>query len=354
LSNYDKNIYDLLGELCNLDRIKQIIRDSKDDAPPQVKKELVIGKTMPDVLKNLKSAVTNKLIDEKVVFGVLREAEENGNQHIFYFTPRTKAVQKKVQDGSRIAEILWGKKWQSTMGFPAVHLVPEESRWADFRPAGVNGKPADWLGKIYRLELHERYDKETDRGATYVTKRFEIVPERNVFVVRWNQPDLLEIRIHRAENTSRKALATRLKSIWEMLAEAFSVDEFVEVPIKETVRKMLTKFSDAPNSGLPFAPGNVALRCTDGGGVSLTSPDTEQGDLFSAIERGDAMRGALKRNATCQQSSIKWRKSAADELLDEDLRMVLGGHLTNEVIIASRISSKAIDYVTDQLRRFGR
>jgi hypothetical protein len=77
------DIYELLDQLATADQIQDLLRRHKKASAKEISKEILVGGTKPDVLKNLKSAVDHGHLPPADVIQLLQESEENGSQHIF-------------------------------------------------------------------------------------------------------------------------------------------------------------------------------------------------------------------------------------------------------------------------------
>jgi hypothetical protein len=134
----------LVSEWCAIEQIAQLLRDAKDtsgevrvSAP---KKEILIE-------ENLRKAVEARAIPLDKVYNLIRESEENGNQHIFYY--RRSGQSGTLDD---VATRLWGAQWQKKMDLPRTDLVENDFIFADLHPWNARLKPLDWVLKIYGHE----------------------------------------------------------------------------------------------------------------------------------------------------------------------------------------------------------
>ena len=99
----ERDPYDLIQELASNDQIKDVLRKYKllaDD--PTIKKELLVGGNQDDLIARLKKAVLNDRIPFAAVAELIRQSEENGNQHILYYSPRSAGVSKWTGSCSKI------------------------------------------------------------------------------------------------------------------------------------------------------------------------------------------------------------------------------------------------------------
>src|SRR5205085_9276660 len=108
----------------------------------------ISAETKDDLVgRNLREAVEAKAINLEAVFDLIRSGEENGNQHIFCYKPKSLSIANALTFES-IARQLWKKDWEQIVeGFPAIKLKPNDYQYSDFRPHPT--KQNDWILKIY-------------------------------------------------------------------------------------------------------------------------------------------------------------------------------------------------------------
>lgn len=338
----EKEYYDLVDSLCTVEQVKDVLREYKADYGTDVRV------TAPDkatlIASNLANAVDAGIVPAHRVFELIRSSEENGNQHVFYFKAGTDSIRARLRRGRDvIAPHLWGEQWETTTGFPKPNLVPNEYVWADFRP-GKQGRGMDWVAKLYGHESVERFTGEIEEQGRYIYRQYEVVDERVVCVARWNDPDLLELRVPRA--TSKKLISRRLRTLTEALAPAIDAADIVPWDLA-AARKNLLRRQDQHRS--VYDLGDTRLR-DSAHGTALFHPYTEEEDLFTAIERHDAVE-LLLRQGDCEQLTVRWLPRGP---VQEMVRAVIGALAPNEVNILPQTSPEVVDYVTDQLRSFNR
>jgi hypothetical protein len=189
----------LAEALCTSDQIKELLRTRKGDKNVRLSAE-----SKEDLVhRNLREAISAKAIDIREVFDLIRLAEENGNQHIFYYRPRTKHLADSLTH-ELIARQLWGPAWEKQVSqFPSLRLKPNDYRYADFRV--FTKKPKDWILKIYGQNVIARFTGKTEQRGSSLWREYTEEPLRIVLSARWNSPDLLEIRVQRDESRRRVA-----------------------------------------------------------------------------------------------------------------------------------------------------
>ena len=120
------------------------------------KRQFAIPRVKKQAFDLIRKCVINGDITRDSLIHAIQLAEENGNQHIFYFAPTSDKLRELLDNGELIASTLFGRPdWREAMGFPRIASIPGGSEaflWADFR-VGVEGKPRDWVAKIYDREV---------------------------------------------------------------------------------------------------------------------------------------------------------------------------------------------------------
>src|SRR5260370_5266404 len=227
------NLYILIKELATADEIRDLLRRHKEDHP----KEILVSGTKDDVVNHLERAVAEGIVKRTEVLDLLQEAEENGDQHIFYFVPKSAAVARRCKNGQEVASLLWGDEWKEKMGFPRFTLVPSSHEWADFR-VGLRRKPNDWIAKIYGHEVQRRLFKEETLVDDTLVRYYKKVEQRTVSLARWNEgngPSLLEIRVPRCD--SKATLLFRREAICTRLNPALTEDDCLPWCLRKAIRR---------------------------------------------------------------------------------------------------------------------
>lgn len=106
----------LVQELCTTEQVKELLRSARERAEKGHKREVRIsGDDKADVIHgNLRDAINNRKVDIAAVYELLHRAEENGDQHVFYFRPRrgnAEALREQVKIES-VGRALLGADWR--------------------------------------------------------------------------------------------------------------------------------------------------------------------------------------------------------------------------------------------------
>ncbi|MCC6394769.1 MAG: hypothetical protein IT167_29515 [Bryobacterales bacterium] len=323
--------------MCTAEQIQSLLRLHKGSDGVRItaeNKEALVS-------RNLRDAVDAKVITEEQVNNLIRGAEENGGQHIFYFRC-TKAYGAKLSL-NLVAENLWGKNWATKMQFPRYELKENDFVWADARQWSPEKKPRDWTLKVYGDEVHHRFLGEShEDGKKLLVRKYAVEQKRRVLLARWNDPDILELRVPSDE--SRRRVLGWVQKLWNMLQTGLQRSEFKEWDLTKARSKMV---AEAKANSKYYTTRDTVLLDPNSNAVEF-HPHSAQGDLFASDATTQAIDGLLKANSGCIQTSTTWL--ARDGVLSKDLRTYIGGMSTNELIVREHCEARDLDYVTDQLR----
>lgn len=296
------------------------------------------------VVRNLRDALDARAITLESVFNLIRDAEENGNQHICYFRPKTKKLTEALTLDF-LATNLWGPQRSKVTGaFPAIRLTPNAFMYADLRQHNPR-KPKDWLMKIYGDTLITRpTGKVEDRGDNLFWKEFKNEPLRIVLLARWNSPDLLELRVQRDE--SRKRIDAWFTQLWSMLRPALIPEQFIAWDLDRALAKLVLN-QDKNEAVYEFRDASVM---DEKGGVRARfESDSDQGNLWASARTKESLQAYVKDIGNCEAGGILWKPQPSGTPAKE-LRTLIGARRRNEIIVPSHCPAGDLEYVTDQLR----
>ncbi|MGA2001288.1 MAG: hypothetical protein ABSG52_14960 [Terriglobales bacterium] len=343
MSTNQDELFRLVELFATSEQVKQLLRLAKDHEAVRITAE-----NKSDLIqRNLRSAVASKAITLDQVYGLVREAEENGGQHIFYFKPRNKTVAESMAFES-VAKQLWGTDWQKKMSFPNVKTAKNHFVYGDFRLWNPTKKPLDWMLKLYGHMQFERFTGEEKQEDGGLWRLF--VPEdlRIVLIARWNSPDLLELRVQRDQ--SRKRINSWLAEIWKMLGPALDKGNIDAWDLSKARRRMIDE--EQKNQHI-YQFRDTRLEDSVSNRMSFESHAT-QGNLFASTEAKQAINDVLAaKNSRCTHLSVNWLPTK-DGTLSREYRTLLGDREAHEVIFSAQCSAAEVDYVTDKLRYFSR
>jgi hypothetical protein len=330
----------LVEKLCTTDQIKNLLRERKGDKDVRLTAE-----SKEDLVqRNLRAAIGAKSIELDKVFDLIRLAEENGNQHIFYYSPRSKKIADALSFES-VGRQLWGPNWEKQVEqFPTLRLKPNDYQYSDFRV--LTKKPKDWILKVYGQALITSATGKMEKRGNSVWREFVEEPLRIILLVRWNSPDLREIRVQR--NESRRRIDDWLRQIWVMLQPALSQSNVDAWGIERAIARIILEHKI--NEKLyTFRDASIE----DKGVHASFQAYSDQGDLFASQRSIDAIESYIKAKADCRGLTVTWFANP-NAVPQEEIKTLLGVKMANEVIFSSHCLPGDLDYVTEQLRRFSK
>lgn len=301
--------------------------------------------------RNVRAALDSNAIKLEEVFDLIRSSEENGNQHIFYYKPKTRRLAEAL-NYEEIARRLWGERWEKAVGeFPAIRLKPNDYRYSDFRKKAKrpdDKNPKDWVLKVYGHSLVTRFTGNIEqRGQNTFWREYIEEPLRIVLLARWNYLDLLELRVQR--NESRKRVDSWHNKLWEMLKPALVRSQFDEWSLDKSMGKLIRE-QQRNDDIYNFRDASIV----DQTGVHATfQTESDEGDLFASIETRESIKSFLDAKSECDGLTVTWLKKT-NGIPIKDMRTLLGANEPHEMVALAHCSSGELDYVTNQLRRFSR
>jgi hypothetical protein len=332
-------LLDLIEENCTIEQVKGILRPASGNKDVKVS-----APTHRELVQiNLRAAVNSHSLDIGRVYDLLRESEENGPQHIFYFRCKNKDIQALLTlDYMR--KSIFGSKVP-----PEPHLDHKPNGFviSEIRPWSSR-KPADWALKIYGHEARELPTGEVDRSNPARIARFYRMEEfRFVLLARWNGPDALELRI--PETDSRQRLESWRSYLYNTVRVAIPFDRVLPWTLSPVSRRL---FDEKDNHPTIYSLGDAKLEDEFHNIYSIQShaPDS---NLFSGVAADSAAKGVLEHNGTHKAQRVLWLKQP-DDGFSTDISTLIGARQENEVVFSRHQNSRGIDYVTRQLRSFSK
>lgn len=248
-----------------------------------------------------------------------------------------------------VAQKLWGPDWEKTLAsFPLVKLKPNDYKYSDFRRIGER-KPKDWILKIYgHSSIVRATGKVEHRANGSIWREFVEEPLRSVLLARWNNPDLLEIRVQR--NESRRRVEEWHNTVWNMLKPAVLKEDFSAWILTKAMGKIVTEEESHPgvytfrDAGVVDPSGDIHANF---------QAFSDQGNLFNNIQTRDAITSYLDANSELRGLTVTWLRNEKGRP-GVDIRTLLGVKDSHEMIVAGHCVDGDLDHVTDQLRFFGK
>ena len=333
----------LAEKLCTGDQVRDLLRTKKGNESVRItaddKEDLI--------RKNLRNALEANAIEIQKVYDLIRDAEENGNQHIFYYRATQKLADVLVFE--HLAKQLWGSSWQRAVAeFPSIRLKPDDYKISDFRLVSTL-KPKDWILKIYgEKTIMRATGKENTEPDGSVWREF--VPEnlRIVLSARWNSPDLLEIRVQR--NESRRRIEEWHNQIWKMLSPAMTKDQFKAWELNPSMKNIAL---DAEENTEIYDFRDVGIEDEANLIKGTFQAISDDGNLFKSELTRKAVKDFLKAGGELNTLAVRWLARPNSEPLNE-LRTLLAARDLHEMIVGGHCIAKDLDYVTGQLRAFSK
>ncbi len=328
-----------LIEKCTTEQITAVLRRYKEKGRVKVtapnKEELI--------KKNLREAVRSGEVSKEDIYDLIRENEENGNQHVWFFRPKRGLA--PLFEYASVAERLFGPKWQENVAqYPSLYLKPNSFTISDFRSSAR--KPKDWYLKIYGHAIVQRATggrDERDEGRFWL--EYQHQPLRSVILIRWNSPDLLEIRVQR-DDSRRRTLAW-YEEAWAHLKPAFLREQFTPWALEPVLAKLVTE-ADKHRELYDFR--DVKLLDKSERLQTTYEPIDDEASLFDHKDVLQELQKKVAAGGTLRDLAVTWLKGKT--AFESNLRVLLVTRNSNETLVASHCSARDLDHATDQLRRF--
>ena len=345
----------LVKDLATTEQIQDLLRSRKGHDNVRIS-----GENKGQIVeRNLREAVEQRAIDIERVFDLIRDAEENGNQHILYYKVRSRAIADALAF-EKFAPRFIGANWVTKLenDYPQIRLIPNDFKVSDFRQ--LPKKPKDWILKIYGQVTIERSTNEQEmEGDNSLWRKFIYESLRIVLIARWNSPDLLEIRVQRGGD-SRKRIEGWHNVVWEMLKPHVVRNQFTPWELALAMKNFAARQSS--NQSV-YHVSDAEITDSQGNHATFET-ELETGDLFASTEVRQSLQGFLKANSDFNGATLTWltNKTAVPS---RELRTVVGirqslamrqslAATSNEIVVQAHCTAEDLDYVTGQLRAFNK
>lgn len=329
----------LIKEHCTAEQIKAVLRGATGNKDVKVS-----ASSKEDLVEaNLRDAFRSHSIDIERLRDLLREAEENGPQHIYYLRTTARDVaQQLTLEHARTT--LFG----ATVPKAPTYLLKKEGYViADVRPWNRK-KPSDWAAKFYGHETREEATGEIILdGPNRILRVYVRKEYRYVLMARWNAPDLLELRVPR--DSSHQRVEGWRRYLEQQLRPTVPFDRFRPWDLRGVSKTLFDKEADYKRI---YRLGDAKLEDPHHNLVTFESY-TPDGDLFAAAATQSAMKGLLDNDAKHKQQRILWHPQT-NQGIETEISTLIGTRTENEVTFSRHQNSQGIDYVTGQLRAFSK
>ena len=152
------------------------------------------------VFQHLKEAIQSDGALADAAVDMLVDSEESGQQHIFFYKPKSEDVRAKTSDPDTVATLLFGPNWTEEAGFPLVLARPQNEGWADFRTGPTGALGSGWTAKLYSGQLRWESQGKTPTDAETQIEIWKRRLSRDIKLVRWHADGLLELRLPQEAN----------------------------------------------------------------------------------------------------------------------------------------------------------
>jgi hypothetical protein len=335
-----QDIYSVADLKCTDPTLKELLREYKE-----IHKQIRIGSSKPETLANLREAIEGKLIPVERLQALIREGEENGDQHIFVYKPKASIKDQLRFDAVGAALGLNGRP------FPDYTLSGDDWTWADFRDQAVQlGK--GWTLKLYSQETSLVLKEKKEQAGPHIVRvllKYEKVEDRRVYVACLDQYGVLELRVPRSE--SRKRVSADLATLWKKLQPALRSQDFVPWDVTDVAANMVMTDEEHADT---FKVIDTSL-WDSASGTAKFATSTEDEDIEDAVDRKRAVESILNGGGSARQIGVMFMSEGSGGALTESLWVLVGGaqdDYPNELIIRSSTTRNGVDYVIGQLRSF--
>ncbi|WP_169980465.1 hypothetical protein [Tautonia rosea] len=295
------------------------------------------------VFEHLREAIQGggELADAAV--DMLVDSEESGQQHIFLHKPKSEDVRAATSDAESIASRLFGADWRTQTGFPLVLARPRNERWADFRigPTGTMG--SGWTAKLYSGKLRWESQGKTPTDDETQIEVWKHRLSRDIKLVRWHADGMLELRV--PQETKRNDLLESVSSLWTAVGAGLNETDFEPFNLNPACMKLIENHQDY---GEMCRLGDARVQDEQRGSAKF-APPSGRDHLMSDVTREQAIR--LYR--LCNELVVTWYLDREAHGAQGELRTAVGKYGANNIHVRAKTTGKAIQHVTDQLRRLG-
>lgn len=324
-----QTLFEVVAAKCKKEIIHDLLKQYRDAK--------ILGPTKPEMIDTLRVASEEAVIPIQAIQQMVQECEENGDQHILLYKPKSNF--RAQLSATLVGKALFPKGFAKR--FPSYETIPNEFTWSDFRVAGE-----EWTAKFYGHQIRRKRNREDETETEFVVY-FDKIEDRIVCSATW-RAGILQLRIGRDGLESNAELLRRIDQVWSILADGIDRSWFVQWNLEASIRNMIT--SRAQNAEI-YQISNLILIDSEHG-ISEFSTQTDDEDLFSESKRCAAIE-TLFDDAGCRQSVISFLPAGAGRVFGENpLRAIIGAKLENCVTIRSSTTRAGVAYVLDRLREF--
>ena len=344
MTQSQKTLYsDILDSHVLADDIHSLLKKYKEDNRDLIR----LSGNKKELVENLFEAIEHRIIDLSEVQGLIKDAEEFGDQYIYFYKPSAGVDPKQFHDGDKIAQAILPTNVRKD--FPKIMQLPSKREWVDFR-APNRGVKDSWIVKLYDKKTREVKENEERDGSgrrvvTYIKKE-----DRLVYIALWDGKDELSLKISRTSFDSTKSLRKSRIELEQIMARGVNIQkDFKFFDLTDTINKILINSEDNKNVYILLSAN---LKDTNNGYAAISSHGEDEADLLSDVSRKEAINAYIKGKGKASSLVVKFLAKGSNGELSKDLMIVLGKHTMHEVIISSKISPQEYKYVRRKIAEF--
>jgi hypothetical protein len=325
-------VFDLLQRYCTVERTQGLL--GAHDAPYSAAnwRELIAQRVLP--------ALRDGSISIQDLLGLIRDADEHGDQHVFLYRCDTDAA-SPLLGRPRISQIMNARGLSAAIERPSLVDMPKARRIVEARWDADGAFVLKTVGtRIHSTRVEERREG-TRRVIVYDDK-----PYRAVDLFKLHPDGLLEIRIQSHKNSSQ--YKNDIKEMWEHAGEVLPHTSFEPISLLNA-KNWLWSNRLTLRQKIRFT--GMRLRNADDFRLTAAAP-TLASDLTSDHGTVDGAEGFLRHSgAYCDQSNCYFIN--ADGPPPKDVHVILAGDM-NEFALTASCSREAYNNVLADLRKYNR
>ena len=292
--------------------------------------------------KRVLPAVNDGKITLTELINILSDSEEHGKQHVFLFQLKNFSFENYKKEN--FTKMLKELKLDSVTSTPLVLKYPDKPTITD-----INwGKNEDYL-LIKRVSTRVRYQLDKDIVENgYLNKRYKIIKDRAVCVLKLSQEGFIEIRI------SSKANSTKywddVLEFLDSLKKLLPINKIMLSPINLNRAKdyIWEERNDLSNQ---IRYSDATLRNDNGTLLKAVSAD-KASDLLDDSGASNSVNAFLEDNAYCEGNNIFF-KSTKNNSLEKEIHVLMSGEI-NEYSLPVHCTKEEYNYVLESILKFNK
>jgi hypothetical protein len=291
--------------------------------------------------KRLTPALKDGKIGRADLISILREAEEYTRQNLFlYSTSKTHAAQ--LVNVNYVRQQLKKLDREDLLDSPPILDLPDELTLSDVRIDGEGTNAALVIKAVEGRSYREYLGEEKD--GNLINRRYQIVEERAVNVLRVRSDGFTELRIQSHRNTSDYVEdINKMLSLCNPIVEALKfkkasvtkVKEYLWVQRKELKNKI--RFADS------------RYRNTAGSVMTLAT-GSEQKNLYDDEGSSASIDTFVKHEGSYDRSDVFWLKGSDGPLPSRELHTIFDGAI-NQFAVTMSCTKPDFEWVLGEIRK---